>query len=255
MNSPRFTSAKAALLHQGQARQPAPKPTSAKAAFMHHGQDRQPLPRFTTAKAAFLHNGQPIYHTRIYFVAGAGLDTDGWHYTQRWAAAFRQAGAQEFIPLTNVSHDAPGGLPLNDILFTSEFRLYTDELTPTRYNLQGVAQVWERRIKTDTMVDKAVDQIVADFHKRPLTPADKLVLIGYSYGSVVQSHVALKLHRMGYRVANLVLVGSPIPSNSQLYQALTKITQVERVNIPGDKLSNPTSAMQYFEGGQLRWSN
>ena len=105
------------------------------------------------------------------------------------------------------------------------------------------------------MINKAVDQIVADFHKRPLASADKLVLIGYSYGSVIQSHVALKLHRMGYRVANLVLVGSPIPSTSQLYQALIKITQVERVNIPGDKLSNPTSDIQYFEGGQQNSSD
>lgn len=56
MNNQQPTSAKAAFMHQGQARQPAPKPTSAKAAFMHHGQERQPVPKPTNAKAAFMRN-------------------------------------------------------------------------------------------------------------------------------------------------------------------------------------------------------
>lgn len=51
------TSAKAAFMHQGQARQPAPKPASAKAAIMHQGQDRQPTPKPTGPMAAFLHKG------------------------------------------------------------------------------------------------------------------------------------------------------------------------------------------------------
>jgi pimeloyl-ACP methyl ester carboxylesterase len=99
------------------------------------------------------------------------------------------------------------------------------------------------------MINKAVNRIVDDFHKSPLKATDQLVLIGYSYGSVLQSHVTLKLHRMGYRVTMLILVGSPVSTNSQLYQALTKVTHIERIDIPGDKLSNPTSPWQYFEGG------
>lgn len=56
MKDPQPTSAKAAFMHQGQARQPAPKPTSAKAAMMHQGQDRQPPSPATSPLAAMRAN-------------------------------------------------------------------------------------------------------------------------------------------------------------------------------------------------------
>ena len=60
MNKQQPTSAKAAFMHQGQARQPAPKPANAKAALMHRGQDQKPLLRPVTAKAAFMHDNAPV---------------------------------------------------------------------------------------------------------------------------------------------------------------------------------------------------
>ena len=35
---------------------------------------------------------------RVYFVAGAGLDTKGWRYTERWGRAFEKAGIKGFTP-------------------------------------------------------------------------------------------------------------------------------------------------------------
>ena len=71
--------------------------------------------------------------------------------------------------------------------------------------------------------------------------------MGYSYGSVLEAHVALALSQKGYKVDNLALVGSPISSNSDLYKALGKITHIIRVDIKDDKLSN-AGTLQYLSG-------
>jgi hypothetical protein len=55
MSTNRFTTAKAALLYQGQAGRPHPSYTTAQAAFLHHGQTQPPKPQYVTAQAAFRH--------------------------------------------------------------------------------------------------------------------------------------------------------------------------------------------------------
>ncbi len=84
---------------------------------------------------------------------------------------------------------------------------------------------------------------------------EQLNLIGYSYGSVAQAHIALALIDLGYKVDNLILVGSPISDDSDLYKELVmyqeqgKIGQLIRHDIPQDKLSNPKSDAEFAEGG------
>lgn len=188
--------------------------------------------------------------TRIYFVGGAGLDTIGWRYTQRWANSFKRVGAERFVAIMDVSHDFPGSVPINDILFTSEFRCSDRERVPISFDLRGLPTKWEERIKRDSMIDKAVREILTDLLVYPLTIYDRLVLIGYSYGSVIQAHVTLKLSQMGHKVSSLVLVGSPIPSGSYLFQRIKMVANVIRKDIPGDMLSNPSNAFQFFEGAK-----
>ena len=49
---------------------------------------------------------------------------------------------------------------------------------------------------------------------------EQLNLMGYSYGSVMQARVVLALADAGHIIDNVILVGSPIPSDSPLYKAL-----------------------------------
>jgi hypothetical protein len=65
---------------------------------------------------------------------------------------------------------------------------------------------------------------------------------------VLQAHVALGLSEKGYKVDNLVLLGSPIETGSELFQKLTKVTNVIREEIPNDKLSNPSGTLEYYNG-------
>jgi RHS repeat-associated protein len=81
---------------------------------------------------------------RVYFVGGAGLDTKGWNYTDRWGKAFTNAGIKGFTPLRDVSYDKPGSFPANDILFSTEFRsrtTTTEHLTLMQEELRGVPKL------------------------------------------------------------------------------------------------------------------
>ena len=185
---------------------------------------------------------------RIYFVAGAGGDTQGWKYTERWGKAFEKSGIKGFKAIKGVSHDKPGSFPTGDIMFTTEHSKTSTESVPASYTNKGDVLTWKLEPVDDRMIEKAVEKIMDDLAKNPLEIGEQLNLAGYSYGSVLQAHVALKLSEKGIIVDNLVLIGSPIPTDSELYNKLEKITNVSRVDIPGDKLSNPESVLEYYQG-------
>ena len=196
---------------------------------------------------------------RIFFVAGAGNDAIGWNYAQRFKKVFANNGFSSFTRL-NVSHDSPtlqknGVPPLGDIKFTSEFRLKAF-FPVAKYDntLQEHTNkpLMKRAAKVDAEVYKATLEVFNAIKSKPLKDGEQLNLMGYSYGSVVQAHVALALADMGVKVDNLVLIGSPIPKDSELYKALIdnkNITNVIRHDIPKDKLSNPNSLTEFIEGG------
>jgi pimeloyl-ACP methyl ester carboxylesterase len=186
---------------------------------------------------------------RVFFVAGAGNDQGGWNYVERWGQAFQQSGISGFTRL-NVSHDNPedlrgGGKPWGDMSFTSSFRGSRN----TTYQDANTNIVKTRRLK-DKMVSKAVADINQNLEDNPLAEGEQLNLAGYSYGSVVQAHAALSLADQGKKIDNLILIGSPISSDSDLYSELSNhenIGNVIRVDIDEDFLSDP-QGMDFLRG-------
>ena len=188
---------------------------------------------------------------RIYFVGGAGNDQGGWNYIKRFFRIFTKKGIKGFKRL-DVSHDDPaklkaGGTPFGDISFTVSFN--SDRYYKGTYERHGV-----KVKKTDRMIKKAVNKIIEDITKNSLAKGEQLNLSGYSYGSVLQAHVALELADKGYKVDNLILIGSPVSKNSLLYKEILKyqkagkIGNIHRYDIEGDKLSNPTGFMGLIKG-------
>lgn len=183
----------------------------------------------------------PIWATdpdgkRVYFVAGAGNDKDGWNYVNRFNKIWTQKGIQGFTRV-----NASGG-SVKDMAFTATYK-----------NFSGVGRGWDGKIKRrdHVQIERAVNGIVADLQNRPLKEGEQLNLAGYSYGSVLQTNVALRLADKGIKVDNLILIGSPISDKSELYNALKtneNIGKVIRHDIAGDYLSNPQSESEFGKG-------
>jgi RHS repeat-associated protein len=182
---------------------------------------------------------------RIYYVAGAGNDASGWNYSAKWKAAIQDAGIQGFVRI-NATHGGQG-----DLLFTAWHRSSsTEPVSSTRGGPWGPVSTLTRPIE-DEQIDNAIGQIKADLAKNKLADGEQLNLIGYSYGSVLQAHVALRLANSGQVVDNVFLVGSPISDKSQLYKDLKdnkNIKNVQHINIKDDLLSNPKDVLTFIEG-------
>nr|WP_255669518.1 alpha/beta hydrolase [Myroides oncorhynchi] len=180
---------------------------------------------------------------RIYFVAGANNDSDGWNYVNRFANIFNRNRIRDFYRV-----NASGG-KTKDIAFTSSYRSYSNVG-------KGINGKIKRR--DHKQIEKAVDGIKKTLKEKPLKEGEQLNLAGYSYGSVLQAHVALRLADEGIKVDNLVLIGSPISDKSELYNALLdneNIGKVIREDIVNDKLSNPQSLEEFIEGGKQNSSD
>ncbi len=181
---------------------------------------------------------------RLYFVGGANNDQDGWNYINRWGNYFTQAGIRGFTRL-NASTGKSG-----DIAFTSMFRntggyFYNDELSGAMNEGPSYFRHNHRSINT------ALDQIQSDLENNPLEDGEQFNLAGYSYGSVLQAQVALKLADKGTYIDNLILIGSPISDESDLFKELSNndnIGNILRVDIEGDLLSNPNDVLEYLQG-------
>lgn len=191
----------------------------------------------------------------FFFAAGAGNDTQGWHYTSRWQKALEKVGIKGFRALKDISHDTPGSFPINDILFTHYHRNVSYERIPVESNSMGVATKWENRPTDDSKVKKIVDDVIADVTGNPLEKGEQLNMVGYSYGSVAEAHAILQLAEKGYKVDNFVMVGSPIEDDSELYQKLSKVTKITRIDIPGDYLSNPSGLWEFIKGANQNSSD
>ncbi|WP_425393139.1 RHS repeat-associated core domain-containing protein [Ekhidna sp.] len=176
---------------------------------------------------------------RVYFVAGAGNDQIGWNYIDKFQRAFDTGGIQGFTRI-NASNGT-----YNDIAFTA---MYRSNGYNAGYEAQGVL-----KLRENPMIDMAAEEIRADLKENPLEDGEQFNLAGYSYGSVLQAHAALKLANEGQYIDNLILIGSPISSDSRLYRQLQKnknIGKVLRIDIEGDKLSDPSSILEFIQGGQ-----
>jgi RHS repeat-associated protein len=181
-----------------------------------------------------------------FFVAGAGGDAIGWNYTQRFKKIFTKAGF-DFIPI-EASHafvftQKLGIPPTGDMNFTNKFRTSPWVSVPKNDNtLTGsIDQVNTRLASIDKSVLKVVNTI-----KDNRVEGKQTNLLGYSYGSIVMAHAALAAADAGITIDNLILIGSPISDQSELYKSLFKhphINNVIRYDIPGDLLSNPKGSL------------
>jgi Thioesterase domain len=180
--------------------------------------------------------------SRIFFVGGAGDDQAGWNYTERFKRIFTEEGITGFTRL-HASHDdlarvKAGALPIADAIFMA-----TKREKPLRRKDSS---------PPDPVVEKADSDILSSLRENPLEPGAQLNLAGYSYGSVLLAHVALRLSEQGVTMQNLILIGSPIPSSSELYSMLARDKNIEkliRYDIPGDLMSNPSSTAQFVLAG------
>jgi RHS repeat-associated protein len=190
---------------------------------------------------------------RVYFVGGAGNDTDGWNYIGRWGQAFKQAGIDFYR--VNASHGKGG-----DILFTSSYRDNGYENVSNPPNMQnynaGLMPVNEntgaRRLVKEEKIDATVSLYKKQLIDNPLASGEQFNLAGYSYGSVLQAQAALQLATDGQIIDNLILIGSPISDKSELWKQLKSnknIKNVIRYDIDGDALSNPQGIYDYFING------
>ncbi len=193
---------------------------------------------------------------RVFFVGGANNDSDGWNYISRWGNAFANSGIQGFSRL-NVSRGKA-----SDIMFTNNYRHSgIESYSSANHNyVGGLNPSFESRTRpiNNEVINDAVQQIRTNLDINPLSAGEQLNLGGYSYGSVVQAQAALKIANEGTFVDNLILIGSPISTKSDLYKQLTEnknIGNVIRFDIPGDKLSNPKDILQFIRGGLQNRNN
>jgi hypothetical protein len=174
---------------------------------------------------------------RVYFVAGAGNDpaSQGWNYKSRFKQIWESRGISD-VRMMNVSHGKFG-----DMMFSDAYRHYS-KVPGTNSNMKV----------TEKMITKAVNGILKDLKNNPLTEGEQFNLAGYSYGSVLQAHVAIALADKGVKVDNLSLIGSPIADDSDLMKTLNEyknagqIGGIQRIDIEGDGFSNPKSNSQYL---------
>jgi hypothetical protein len=180
---------------------------------------------------------------KIFFMAGAGNDNQGWNYVNRFKNIWTNVGITGFTRV-DASHGKIG-----DMLFVDNFRNKDNMVIVSGHGPGGIISV-----QNDEMLKKSVDDIVTNITKEPLKEGQQLNLAGYSYGAVMQEYVALDLVKKGYTVSNLILIASPTEDESPLMKELEekvksgKIQNIIRYNIPGDNLSDPKNSLQYMYG-------
>ena len=195
---------------------------------------------------------------RLFFVGGANNDQDGWEYITRWGNFMTDAGIRNFVRV-NASNGKMG-----DVFFTNTFR---DSGTTYRVNRYPRNPLGEELVRASDIeeiprqhsaIDRAVEQIQGNLADSPLEEGEQFNLAGYSYGSVLQAQVALRLANDGQYIDNLILIGSPISDKSKLFKQLQNnenIGNVIRVDIEGDLLSNPQDVWEFIKGGKQNSSD
>ena len=142
-----------------------------------------------------------------------------------------------------------------DIAFTDRYRSSAYELKQGfigggRTPPIGIGGMEKVPVQNET-ITKTVAAYQEDLKKSPLKEGEQFNLAGYSYGSVLQAQVALKLANSGQVIDNLILIGSPIGDNSDLYKELSgnkNIKNILRYDLKGDALSNPQDVYDFLKG-------
>jgi RHS repeat-associated protein len=81
-----------------------------------------------------------------------------------------------------------------------------------------------KKIEVDDRITKSVNDVKANRKE-----GSQLNLCGYSFGSVLMAQTALKLADENIKVDKLILIGTPINTNSELYKTLSKYKQEGKI--------------------------
>src|SRR5205823_2676711 len=111
---------------------------------------------------------------------------------------------------------------------------------------------------TKAASDALVDQIIRDLEGQPLTPGEKLSLVGHSAGGIIVNNVANAMRARGIPVGNLIMIGTPLFPGS-LNAAMPSdvpITNVDDFAVLGDEIVTVGSRLRALDAstGQERRS-
>jgi len=185
---------------------------------------------------------------KIYFIGGANNDADGWNYIGRFNRIWTKLGLKDFTRV-NATNGKAG-----DMMFSSDYRNSQTATHFTPGGMFGGSVPYETKATDNEAYKKALTGIIANLQTNPLQKGEQLNLAGYSYGAVMQEHLAIGLVENGYKIDNLILIGSPTSDNSSLMDKLNglvdegKIGKIIRHDIPGDYLSNPKDQRTFLKG-------
>jgi len=186
---------------------------------------------------AFDPNGEETY-----FVNGAGNDPGKWGYSQKIVTALQNAG------ISDVKH-----VPITQGQFSDQFYSIISNTSDSRYITTRTRfyddVIIKQRLESNTAT--LVDAVNKDISAGNIGEGEQLNLVGYSFGSVVTANAALELASKGTTVNNLVLIGSPVSTNSELYKALSSnsnIKNIIRIDIANDRFSNPQGIKDLIKG-------
>ena len=192
---------------------------------------------------------------RFYFAAGAAHDPGNTGYIGRMLNVFRRSGIRN--PVDVQAH----GSKASDVLFTVGRNRTTPYYGQFNTSISGNptmgpgTSVGLSLANPNWRITQAVSSIKADLASNPLEKGEQFNLSGYSTGSVIMAQAALMLAGEGQVVDNLVLIGSSITEDSDLYQSLLSnenILNVIRADIDGDNVQSPSleTMMSFMSKGE-----
>lgn len=193
---------------------------------------------------------------RVYFIGGAGNDQDGWNYINRWAQSFYNAGIEGNVYRVNASHGQISDMSFTYLRSDDGYRREGAHGVPNGTNAPSAidrGEIVVGEFNKDSYIDGVVNTYEKHLKDNPLAEGEQMNMVGYSFGSIMQAQVALRLAEKGQVIDNLVLIGSPISDKSDLYKQLKNnknIKNVIRYDIPGDYFSNPQDIYDWIKGAR-----
>ncbi|MBX2944151.1 MAG: hypothetical protein KF860_17610, partial [Cyclobacteriaceae bacterium] len=120
------------------------------------------------------------------------------------------------------------------------YKLYKESKNPIRSDMGLSYPGTTMPDRVDPRISAAMRNIRKDLKENPVENGEQLNLSGVSAGSVLMAQAALGLANEGQKIDNLILIGSPISTDSDLYKELTSNSNIRRVlliDVVGDNIA------------------
>ena len=191
---------------------------------------------------------------RFIFALGACSDCSNKGYGESFVKILRALGVKN-VTLASargvMSNDEGSYLQmLGDQLFTMGDHASTPytNMTDNISNLSQYGGAISREITgldaADSRIKDYYNNVLSDLTTNPLEDGEQLNLAGVSAGSVLTAQTALLLANEGTRVDNVILIGSPISEDSELFKSLKNNSNIGNVilkNLEDDPITNAGS--------------